>query len=117
MLPKANRLAKRTDIERVFKRGKTFFVGNLSIRTAANNLAVSRFTVVVSTKISKKATRRNRLKRLIREAIRREALPKTKPGYDGIIMTQKGAMEKNYNEITKLVVGLFKKAKITQDDR
>jgi len=94
------------------KRGRSFFVENLGVRLVKNNLEHSRFTVVVSLKISKKAVDRNRLKRKIREITRLVILPKVKPGFDGVINTRKGLLELSFDDLEKNVVSLFKKARL-----
>ncbi len=78
MLKKVNRLAKAKDIQKAFARGRTFFGPFFNIKYAFASPA-PRFTVVVSTKVFKKAVSRNRLKRIVREYIRRN-LPKFKSG-------------------------------------
>lgn len=112
MLPAPNRLGKRADIEHVFKRGRSTYAGDLGLRSAKNNLSTSRFTVVASLKVSKKAVERNALKRRLREIIRREILPKTKLGYDGLLLTKKGLLELPYEDLKTLTVKLFKKARL-----
>ncbi|MEK7617981.1 MAG: ribonuclease P protein component [Patescibacteria group bacterium] len=69
MLNKKNRLAKDRDIKKVFARGRSFFSPffNLKFLNSGGSL---RFTAVVSTKVSKRAVKRNRLKRIIREFVR-----------------------------------------------
>ena len=70
MLKRANRLAKSKDIASAFARGRTFFNPFFSIRFLAKPTE-KKFTVVVSTKVYKRAVARNRLKRLVREYIRK----------------------------------------------
>ena len=70
MLKRANRLAKSKDIQTAFARGRTFFNPFFSIRFLPKP-AEKRFTVVVSTKVYKRAVARNRLKRLVREYLRK----------------------------------------------
>ena len=70
MLKKVNRLAKARDIEKAFARGRTFFNSFFTVKFAPSALG-HRFTVVVSTKVFKQAVKRNRLKRIIREYIRK----------------------------------------------
>ncbi|MBI1961498.1 MAG: ribonuclease P protein component [Parcubacteria group bacterium] len=113
MLNAANRLAKRSDIEAVHKRGRSFFVGNLGIRLAKNNLKVSRFAIITSLKISKKSVLRNKLKRRLREIIRRDVMPKVAPGFDGILITKKPLLELEFGELRTLTISLFKKTRIT----
>jgi ribonuclease P protein component len=70
MLKRANRLAKSKDIQTAFARGRTFFNPFFGIRFMPKS-GEKRFTVVVSTKVYKRAVARNRLKRLVREYIRK----------------------------------------------
>lgn len=70
MLKKEHRLAKTKDVKAAFEQGRGFFNPNFSVRHSAKGKKHKRFTVVVSTKVSKNATARNRLKRLVREFIR-----------------------------------------------
>jgi len=69
MLSKTNRLAKGKDIQKTFARGRSFFNPFFTVKFAPGG-DVPRFTVVVSTKVSKRAVVRNRLKRLVREYLR-----------------------------------------------
>jgi len=69
MLSKTHRLAKDKDIQKTFARGRSFFNSFFNVKFAPGG-TVPRFTVVVSTKVSKKAVVRNRLKRLVREYLR-----------------------------------------------
>lgn len=68
MFKKTNRLAKTRDVERVLGQGRGFFNRFFSVRFVPG--AGHRLTVVASTKVSKKAVTRNRLKRIVREFLR-----------------------------------------------
>jgi ribonuclease P protein component len=70
VLKKPNRLAKTKDVQRTTMRGRSFFNPYFVIKFASSRVPEPRFTVIASTKVSKKAVARNRLKRIIREAIR-----------------------------------------------
>ena len=70
MLAKKYRLAKTKDIEAVAKRGQKIFSPYFLIKIFKNDLPHSRITVIVSKKVSNKATIRNRLKRIITEQLR-----------------------------------------------
>lgn len=78
MLKKENRLVKAKDIKNTFARGRSFFNPLFSVKYSILP-ATSKFTVVVSTKVYKNAVERNRLKRIIREFIRKN-LTKFKKG-------------------------------------
>ena len=70
MLANINRLRKAGEIQKVFKFGKSIRSANFSIRYNPNRVSNNRFAVVVGTKVDKRATRRNAIKRLVREVIR-----------------------------------------------
>lgn len=112
MLYAQNRLAKRKDIECVHKTGRAFFVRDMGLRIARNTQKQSRFTVVTSIKVSKKAVDRNKLKRRLREIVRKEILPQVKNGFDGIINTKKTLLDLSFDELRETTIKLFKKAKL-----
>lgn len=87
MLKKTNRLAKATDIAAAFARGRSFFNPFFTVKFFSNPKA-KLFTVVVSTKVFKSAVKRNRLKRIIREYVRKN-LDKFKSGSYMIIAKPK----------------------------
>lgn len=70
MLANINRLRKAGEIQKVFKFGKSIRSTNFSIRYNPNRVSNNRFAVVVGLKADKLATRRNAIKRLVREVIR-----------------------------------------------
>lgn len=70
MLKKENRLAKARDIQKTLAEGRSFFNPFFTIKHLPTD-PTKRFSVVVSTKVFKKAVARNRLKRLIREHLRK----------------------------------------------
>lgn len=71
MFAQENRLAKDRDVQAVFRAGRTFFDPQITIKSLRRpGATTARFTVVVSTKVSKLAVRRNRIKRVVREFLR-----------------------------------------------
>lgn len=108
MLSQEYRLRKKGDIDRVWKRGRTFVTPIFSLKYGQNKLPVSRFAVVVGTKVSKRAVVRNKIKRRIREAIR-PLLPQLRPGVDVLCMARKGIEEKDFAEINKTIGWSLKK--------
>ncbi|HUV81411.1 MAG TPA: ribonuclease P protein component [Patescibacteria group bacterium] len=112
MLSQKNRIQKKDDIERIFKKGKSFKEGSLLLKTLKNDLDASRFGFVVSKKISKKAHIRNKIKRRLREIIRLE-IKLLKPGTDNLFVALPGLEKKEKFEDFKEIVGkLLKKADI-----
>ena len=87
-------LKKKKDFDRAYK-GKTIAGKLIFLKVYKNNLNVSRFGFVVSSKISKKAIIRNRIKRRLREVIK-NFKPK---GFDIIITVKSEIVDKTYQEI------------------
>lgn len=94
MLPEQHRLPS-PEFHDVLKTGKKAFSANLMLKYRENKLTLSRFGFIVSTKFNKRATARNRAKRLMREAVRLN-LRQIKPGYDFIFSMKGGAFELEY---------------------
>ncbi len=108
MLPKKSRLSEEKDFKKILSKGKSFFSPAFSLRYLTNNLNLSRVGVVVSTKVSKKSTIRNRLKRQVRAIIRLN-LANFKPGYDLAIYLKSPALDKDYHQLEKeLLSGLIR---------
>lgn len=113
MLPAGYRLQKDRDIRRAIGKGYKAFGLTLGLKFLPNKLEKSRFCFVISTKISKKAVKRNKLKRQLREIIRLN-LDKISPHYDVVILTKPkaGVLEKDYQELEEELLGLLKRAKL-----
>jgi ribonuclease P protein component len=110
MLSKKNRLKRKKDIEGVFKRGKGFKEDFLILKVAKNNFKNSRFALVVSQKISKKATLRNKIRRKMSETVRLK-IKRVKKGMDLVLIATPGLEEKDFWEINEIINKLFQKAK------
>ncbi|TSC75919.1 MAG: protein subunit of ribonuclease P [Parcubacteria group bacterium Gr01-1014_30] len=106
-------LKKKRDFEAVFKKGKAAREGFLFLKVFSNSLARQRFGIIVSQKVSKKAFARNKVRRRIREAIRKR-LPMIKPGVDAVVSVLPGGEKKSFAEIDATVAKLFVKAKVTK---
>lgn len=115
MLPKKYRLTKNAEFLRVNRSGKRAFSAYFRLNYLANHGAASRFGQVISNKISKKATVRNRLKRQVSEIIR---LNKRKiiDGYDLVIFLNQQAIGRTYQELEKELVYLLNKAKLLKNE-
>ena len=111
MLPQQNRIKKKKDFERVFKKGKSFKQGFLILKIVLNNLTIGRFGFIVSQKISKKASVRNKIKRRLRELVRLK-LPQIKKGMDGVLVVLPGLEAEDFKEMEKIINKLFKKSKL-----
>jgi ribonuclease P protein component len=111
MFPCPNRLRLDKDIKALFAKGRGVFDVCAGLKVRPNGLAVTRFAVVVGTKVSKRAVVRNRLRRQIREAIRLR-LGTIKPGFDVMVLVRKEAIGKTFQDLERHVTDGLKKAKI-----
>lgn len=111
MLPKEYRLIKEKDFKRIHNLGQSFFSAHFRLKSLANKLEISRFAVVVSTKVSKKATSRNRLKRRLREIIRLNK-DKIKTGFDILVFTNNKALALDYQQLEEDLLKILAKAKL-----
>ena len=108
MLAKKFRLTKQNDFNKILKTGRFISGRFIFLKTLKNNFDFSRFTIVVSVKISKKAVVRNKIKRRMR-AIAQNNYEKIRPGYDIMIMTKPGIDALEYCEIEKELIDLLHK--------
>ena len=109
-MPRKNRLKKKKDFERVLKEGKCFFEEGLFLKIIENQLNFPRFGIVVGKKISKKAVLRNKLKRRLREILRKK-LAQIK-NVDGVLVAKKGLENKNFKDLEEILERLLFKAQI-----
>jgi ribonuclease P protein component len=114
MLPKENRLVRKPDFEKVKEKGEKFQSHLFGLLVYPIDNPVSRFGFVISTKLSKRAVKRNRAKRILREQVRL-LLPKIKPGFDVVFLGKKALLEVTYQEIGNEIKRLFKKSGLLKD--
>lgn len=113
MLPPAHRLTRRRDFARVSAAGKSVYTPTLRLRWVFTGRKASRLAVVVSTRVSKHATKRNRLRRQLR-AVLREQLPHVKPGFDAVLSAAPPALGRSYGVLGKEVQTLVRKSALHQ---
>ncbi len=113
MLPKKYRLSKNKEFDFVFKNGKSSYGKLLGVKIAKNNLLLSRFGILVGSKVDKRAVVRNKIKRRLR-AIIYENLNKIKKGYDCVIITLPLIKEVSYQEIKRDLENNFRKLRFYQ---
>jgi ribonuclease P protein component len=112
MIAKPNRLKRKKDFTKVFKKGKFLKGEGIILNFLQNKKTQSRFGIVVSQKISKKASERNKIKRRIRAAIF-EKIPNLKSNFDVVIIATPSIKNESFQTIKKTINKLFQKAGIT----
>jgi ribonuclease P protein component len=101
MLPKENRLSQRGDFSKVYKNGFYSQKENITVKFLKNNSAKLRIGFSVGKNFSKLATKRNRVRRILREGVQ-EILPELKTGLDMIIILQPNKKFSNILEINSV---------------
>ncbi|MFA5255637.1 MAG: ribonuclease P protein component [Candidatus Omnitrophota bacterium] len=109
---KQERLIKTKDFRKVYKDGRSYKAGFIILRLLPNAALVNRIGFSISAKNVKKASRRNRLKRLFREAYRRNKKT-TKKGFDIVFVVRRDSKESfSYAEAEVIFLNLSKQAGI-----
>ena len=90
------------DIELVYRKTNT------DSRLRGNDNTASRFTIIVSTKIDKRATGRNRIRRIVSESLR-HLLPQMVP-IDGVILVRRNIADYMQKEAEIRILELFRTA-------
>lgn len=106
-LARKYKIIKESDFKRVFKEGRTIRNSFFFFRFYKNSLNKNRYAVVVPKTVSKKATRRNKLKRYISEIIKYSSFGNNT--YDLVITTSSPILEKSFREIKGLIDEIIKK--------
>jgi len=108
MIQKKFRL-KRPEIEFLLRKGKELATDLFIVRFATSTEQIARFTVIASSRLSKKAVDRNRIKRQIYEAIR---INMVDSATNTVIIPKKRALKSTYKEIEsniKQIISWIKK--------
>ncbi|MDD2757140.1 MAG: ribonuclease P protein component [Candidatus Pacebacteria bacterium] len=96
MLPKENRLKKKKEFEAIFENGRTIKGRNIIVKYLGNGLGYAKVGFIVSKKVSKKAVERNKIKRQLREVVKKTDL---KRGLSIIIIALSSIKGVPYSEI------------------
>ena len=111
MLKKANRINKDKEFDRAFKTGQPFYTKVFGIKAVDNGLEIIRLGILVSTKVSKKAVIRNKIKRQIKEIIQKE-IPDLKPGKALVFIVFSQILDKSFKEIKESTASALRKLKL-----
>ena len=106
------RLTSSTEFRRVRREGKSYAHPLSILVSCANGRTFSRFGITASKPIGN-AVRRNKAKRLLREALR-EWLPSISDGWDVILIARPKLLDANWQEIQKAVKSLLRRADLLE---
>ncbi len=111
MLPKSQKIS-REYFPKNFKDGKTYNSSNISLFIKKNKDNIpSKFSFVISSKVSKSAVSRNLLKRRGYYVIRKNKT-QINPGFICVLFFKKSATKLNYKKIEEEILFLFKKTNL-----
>ena len=111
MLAKNFRLSKEQDFKRVFSKGQKIFAKTFIIRFLPNLEKNIRLAVIVSNKISKKATIRNKIRRRVRDVFKQN-LGNFKCNCDIIVTVLPSSLDLKFKELKVELIDSLVKAKI-----
>lgn len=108
MLPKSNRLTKEADFKMVASKARPTHSKYLILKKLFLPNTASKFGIVISTKVSKKSTIRNKIKRRLANIIHHE-LTNIKAGQQVLLVVKNTVLDQTFEEIKNDLIGLFKK--------
>lgn len=110
-LTRDRRVRKRQDFLRVQGSRRKYRSNHLLLAVSSPGRGPSRIGITVTRKVDKRATRRNRIKRWIREVFRKERERFTEAA-DLVVIALEGAAELDFNQISWELRGVLMKAGI-----
>ncbi|MBA2747969.1 MAG: ribonuclease P protein component [Tatlockia sp.] len=118
-LPKVNRLKNRHEFQTLFREGNRLKSSHLTLRALRLQTpsgiitGATRIGISISTKVSKRAVIRNRIKRQIRAAFR-SLLPQIAPGWSLVVVVQPQAVlsKCDYQQFLQELEQLLAKAEV-----
>lgn len=108
MLPKIHRLRADKDFKNIFKNGELSENQFFRIKFLKNQKKFSRFGFIISTKIAKKSTLRNLLKRRLRAAVR-FFLKDIKISFDIAVWPKTNSISASYKDLFESLKNLLTK--------
>jgi ribonuclease P protein component len=112
MFPRDRRLRRRRDIARLLRQGRSVSLPSLHLRLYRTPLAQPRATVVVGSKVSKRATVRNRLKRQLRAELS-AALRSVTGGLDLMLTVRPPFLAATTAQRRAALAELFRRARLS----
>jgi len=89
--PRRARLLRAEDFRRVFRSGRRYPAGPFTVIVAENRLGHPRLGLAIARRHARRATARNRLRRVVRESFRRAR--NRLPAVDIVVTTRPGAAQ------------------------
>src|SRR5438876_10560050 len=110
MLPRSNRLTQARAFQALYRRGRRWEHGIVALHLLPRAPGDVRFGIVAGKKVGG-AVQRNRVRRLLREAIRR-FLPEIRRGAHGVWVARPAAAEASFTAVEQAVRELMERARV-----
>ena len=107
-MQKVNRLKSTRDFQKVFKEGRKVVSSHFVLYSLSNRLGDSRLGISISSRNIPLSTRRNRIKRIVREFWRLRK-PDYKDDKDSVLIVKKGTGELPNEDVVKEIDYIFNK--------
>ena len=108
------RLKRSADFARLREQGRAWHHPFVILSVAPNDLGYNRFGFVTGRRLGG-AVVRNRVRRLLREAVR-IALPRLKTGFDVVFIARNPVVGQPYSKVTAALDDLFSRADLWQKE-
>ena len=113
MLPRENRLKEKKRFKVIMQGGRKITSPHFTLYVVAtdhiNKNKSAKIGIIISQKFSKKANRRNLLRRRITEVLHLFILPKSKRSFDAVLRVLAGKGEPSFVEVKGELIDLFRK--------
>jgi len=104
----------RKEFKEVLGKGRTFKIGSLILKVLFKEKG-KKFGFLISKRILKKATQRNKIKRRLREILR-ETVDNLKDGIRAVFIASHGLEKKEFLELKEIFKQLIKRAQLIKDE-
>lgn len=111
-MKKIFRLSLKRDFKNVFDTGKNSSIPEITLKYCQNNLNHPRLAIIISSKVSKSAVKRNQLRRRIREILRKKLDLNTK--HDLIFITRPEILNRKFPELQIIIERLLNKTGLSK---
>ncbi|PJF40640.1 MAG: ribonuclease P protein component [Chloroflexi bacterium] len=107
------RIHTSNQFQRVRHEGRSYHHDLMVLLVAPNRLPFNRFGIITSRRVGK-AVQRNRVRRLLREALRRLMIDMPS-GYDIVVVAKSALVGQEFNTIVEVLRLLFRRAGLVED--
>lgn len=109
MLARRYRIGSKPRVLHILKKGRVLKWGGFYFRRLPNRAGHPRFALIVSKKIGRQAVTRNRVRRRVYEAIRKNLGPHEKSCYDVVVLCSAAIASSDYPRIERDIIAGLKK--------